>query len=47
MGETLAEIGFKQGIQPYSEGVYVKAPVFSFNKLKCRYNAWTRDEVYR
>ena len=34
MGETLAEIGFKQGIQPYSEGVYVKAPVFSFNKLK-------------
>ncbi|MEN2027584.1 carbamoyl-phosphate synthase large subunit [Staphylococcus epidermidis] len=34
MGETLAEIGFKQGIQPYSEGVYVKVPVFSFNKLK-------------
>ena len=34
MGETLAEIGFKQGIQPYSEGVCVKAPVFSFNKLK-------------
>ncbi|TBW72734.1 carbamoyl-phosphate synthase large subunit, partial [Staphylococcus capitis] len=34
MGETLVEIGFKQGIQPYSEGVYVKAPVFSFNKLK-------------
>lgn len=34
MGETLAEIGFKQGIQPYSESVYVKAPVFSFNKLK-------------
>ena len=34
MGETLAEIGFKQGIQPYSEDVYVKAPVFSFNKLK-------------
>ena len=34
MGETLAEIGFKQVIQPYSEGVYVKAPVFSFNKLK-------------
>ena len=34
MGETLAEIGFKQGIQPYSEGVYGKAPVFSFNKLK-------------
>ncbi|NLR06089.1 carbamoyl-phosphate synthase large subunit [Staphylococcus epidermidis] len=34
MGETLAEIGFKQSIQPYSEGVYVKAPVFSFNKLK-------------
>lgn len=34
MGETLAEIGFKQGIQPYSEGVYVKSPVFSFNKLK-------------
>lgn len=34
MGETLAEMGYKQGIQPYSEGVYVKAPVFSFNKLK-------------
>ncbi|MCG1190001.1 carbamoyl-phosphate synthase large subunit [Staphylococcus epidermidis] len=34
MGETLAEMGYKQGIQPHSEGVYVKAPVFSFNKLK-------------
>ncbi|MGV3243751.1 carbamoyl-phosphate synthase large subunit [Staphylococcus sp. 11261D007BR] len=34
MGEQLAELGFKEGIQPYKEGVFVKAPVFSFNKLK-------------
>ncbi|PTH59333.1 carbamoyl-phosphate synthase large subunit [Staphylococcus agnetis] len=34
MGEKLIDMGFKQGIQPYKEGVFVKAPVFSFNKLK-------------
>ncbi|UXU54207.1 carbamoyl-phosphate synthase large subunit [Staphylococcus agnetis] len=34
MGEKLTDMGFKQGIQPYKEGVFVKAPVFSFNKLK-------------
>ena len=34
MGEKLTDMGFKQGVQPYKEGVFVKAPVFSFNKLK-------------
>lgn len=34
MGHKLADLGYHQGIQPYSEGVFVKAPVFSFNKLK-------------
>ncbi|UNB45403.1 carbamoyl-phosphate synthase large subunit [Staphylococcus coagulans] len=34
MGQKLAELGFEPGIQPYQEGVFVKAPVFSFNKLK-------------
>ncbi|EKU50402.1 carbamoyl-phosphate synthase large subunit [Staphylococcus massiliensis] len=34
MGHKLADSGYKQGIQPYKEGVFVKAPVFSFNKLK-------------
>jgi carbamoyl-phosphate synthase large subunit len=34
IGEKLTDHGYKPGIQPYSEGVYVKAPVFSFNKLK-------------
>lgn len=34
MGEKLRDMGFQQGIQPYQEGVFVKAPVFSFNKLK-------------
>ncbi|AVQ32807.1 carbamoyl-phosphate synthase large subunit [Staphylococcus muscae] len=34
MGEKLADLGFEQGVQPYQEGVFVKAPVFSFNKLK-------------
>ncbi|MDG0843318.1 carbamoyl-phosphate synthase large subunit [Staphylococcus equorum] len=34
MGEKLVDIGYKAGIQPYTEGVFVKAPVFSFNKLK-------------
>ncbi|WP_281183549.1 carbamoyl-phosphate synthase large subunit [Staphylococcus schleiferi] len=34
MGQKLSELGFEPGIQPYQEGVFVKAPVFSFNKLK-------------
>ena len=34
MGEKLQEMGYTQGVQPYKEGVFVKAPVFSFNKLK-------------
>ncbi|PTG23461.1 carbamoyl-phosphate synthase large subunit [Staphylococcus chromogenes] len=34
MGEKLQDLGYTQGIQPYKEGVFVKAPVFSFNKLK-------------
>ncbi|REH74785.1 carbamoyl-phosphate synthase large subunit [Staphylococcus felis] len=34
MGEKLVDVGFEEGIQPYQEGVFVKAPVFSFNKLK-------------
>ncbi|KRG09937.1 carbamoyl-phosphate synthase large subunit [Staphylococcus sp. NAM3COL9] len=34
MGEKIVDIGYKAGIQPYTEGVFVKAPVFSFNKLK-------------
>ncbi|SUK15691.1 carbamoyl-phosphate synthase large subunit [Staphylococcus agnetis] len=41
MGEKLTDMGFKQGVQPYKEGVFVKAPVFSFNKLKKRrYYTW-------
>ncbi|QLK85817.1 carbamoyl-phosphate synthase large subunit [Staphylococcus sp. 17KM0847] len=34
IGDRLADLGYQQGVQPYREGVYVKAPVFSFNKLK-------------
>lgn len=34
MGQKLTSLGYQQGIQPYQEGVFVKAPVFSFNKLK-------------
>lgn len=42
MGEKLQDLGYTQGVQPYKEGVFVKAPVFSFNKLKkCRYYTWT------
>lgn len=33
-GITLKEQGYESGLAPYKEGVYVKAPVFSFNKLK-------------
>lgn len=31
---SLNEQGYESGLVPYKEGVYVKAPVFSFNKLK-------------
>ncbi|ARJ51630.1 carbamoyl-phosphate synthase large subunit [Staphylococcus lutrae] len=34
MGQKLTALGYQPGIQPYKEGVFVKAPVFSFNKLK-------------
>lgn len=34
IGTNLASLGYKEGIQPYAEGVFVKVPVFSFNKLK-------------
>ena len=34
VGEKLKDLGYNEGVQPYSEGVFVKAPVFSFNKLK-------------
>ncbi|MFH4935260.1 carbamoyl-phosphate synthase large subunit [Staphylococcus cohnii] len=34
IGEQLTDLGYSEGVQPYSEGVFVKAPVFSFNKLK-------------
>ncbi|PTE90354.1 carbamoyl-phosphate synthase large subunit, partial [Staphylococcus cohnii] len=34
MGEKLKSLGYQEGIQAYTEGVFVKAPVFSFNKLK-------------
>lgn len=34
MGEKLQDLGYTQGVQPYKDGVFVKAPVFSFNKLK-------------
>src|SRR5699024_6246750 len=31
---SLKEQGYENGLVPYKEGVYVKAPVFSFSKLK-------------
>jgi carbamoyl-phosphate synthase large subunit len=34
MGTTLAESGYKTGYHPHVPGVYVKAPVFSFSKLR-------------
>lgn len=34
IGDKLVDLGYQPGIQPYTEGVFVKAPVFSFNKLK-------------
>ncbi|MEG0822982.1 MAG: carbamoyl-phosphate synthase large subunit [Erysipelotrichaceae bacterium] len=35
MGISLEEQGFKEGIKPEGKRHYVKAPVFSFAKLKC------------
>ena len=34
LGTNLADSGFPLGLQPDKEGYYVKAPVFSFSKLK-------------
>ncbi|MFY0759117.1 carbamoyl-phosphate synthase large subunit [Metabacillus dongyingensis] len=34
LGKTLNELGYETGIQPESAGVYVKVPVFSFEKLR-------------
>lgn len=34
LGEKLSDLGYQPGLQPYTEGVFVKTPVFSFNKLK-------------
>ena len=34
LGEKLSDLGYQPGLQPYTKGVFVKAPVFSFNKLK-------------
>ncbi|MGM0919783.1 MAG: carbamoyl-phosphate synthase large subunit [Bacillota bacterium] len=34
LGKTLNELGYETGIQTESEGVYVKVPVFSFEKLR-------------
>lgn len=34
LGKTLRELGYETGIQPESDGVYVKVPVFSFEKLR-------------
>ncbi|MDQ0860198.1 carbamoyl-phosphate synthase large subunit [Bacillus sp. V2I10] len=34
LGKTLNELGYETGIQTEREGVYVKVPVFSFEKLR-------------
>ncbi|MGK0552961.1 carbamoyl-phosphate synthase large subunit [Macrococcus capreoli] len=34
LGESLLDKGYKEGLVPFKEGVFVKAPVFSFSKLK-------------
>lgn len=34
LGESLIGKGYKEGLVPFKTGVYVKAPVFSFSKLK-------------
>ena len=33
LGETLAELGYEDGLHPESSMVHIKAPVFSFTKL--------------
>ncbi|MBX9075127.1 carbamoyl-phosphate synthase large subunit [Streptococcus anginosus] len=33
LGQTLAELGYEDGLYPESQNVHVKAPVFSFTKL--------------
>jgi len=34
LGQSLLEQGYETGYHPHSDGVYVKAPVFSFSKLR-------------
>lgn len=34
LGEKLTDKGYSNGLVPFKEGVFVKAPVFSFSKLK-------------
>ncbi|MBQ8993256.1 MAG: carbamoyl-phosphate synthase large subunit, partial [Turicibacter sp.] len=34
LGQSLVHQGYETGYHPHSEGVYVKAPVFSFSKLR-------------
>ena len=34
LGQSLVTQGYETGYHPHSEGVYVKAPVFSFSKLR-------------
>ena len=34
LGKSLVEQGYETGYHPHSKGVYVKAPVFSFSKLR-------------
>lgn len=34
LGQKLADFGYQEGLQPEQQGVFVKAPVFSFAKLR-------------
>ncbi len=34
LGESLLDKGYKEGLVPFKDGVFVKVPVFSFSKLK-------------
>ncbi|KYC89294.1 carbamoyl-phosphate synthase (glutamine-hydrolyzing) large subunit [Bacillus amyloliquefaciens] len=34
LGQKLADLGYQEGLQPEQQGVFVKAPVFSFAKLR-------------
>lgn len=34
LGESLLDKGYTEGLVPFKDGVFVKAPVFSFSKLK-------------